>query len=104
MQQDLIRLMCEPKISYVSGGHLSTVLKAEDYVRTIRDCLGRKNEVVEVRLGIFSLPTGYTEGNTALQFYEVWLDIRVMVGKGLHATTKQKRLLYEAIGVSEKVW
>ena len=35
MQQDLIRLMQEPQISYVSGGHLSTVLKADDYVRTI---------------------------------------------------------------------
>lgn len=104
MQQDLIRLMREPKISYVSGGHLSTVLKAEDYVRTIRDFLGRKNEMVEVGLGIFSLPTGYAEGNTTLQLYEVWLDIRVMVGKGLQATTNQKRLLYEAIGISENVW
>lgn len=36
MQQDLIALMHEPKIAYVSGGHLSTVLKAEDYIRTIR--------------------------------------------------------------------
>ena len=36
MQQDLIQLMHEPKISYVSGGHLSTVLKADDYIRTIR--------------------------------------------------------------------
>ena len=39
MQQDLIRLMHEPKIAYVSGGHLSTVLKTEDYVRTIRSFL-----------------------------------------------------------------
>ena len=39
MQADLIRLMHEPKIVYVSGGHLSTVLKAEDYVRAIRDFL-----------------------------------------------------------------
>ena len=39
MQQDLILLMHQPKISYVSGGHLSTVLRAEDYVRTIRDFL-----------------------------------------------------------------
>ena len=36
MQQDLIALMHEPKIAYVSGGHLSTVLKADDYIRTIR--------------------------------------------------------------------
>ena len=36
MQQDLIRLMYEPEIRYVSGGHLSTVLKTEDYIRTIR--------------------------------------------------------------------
>ena len=36
MQQDLIRLMHEPEIRYVSGGHLSTVLKTEDYIRTIR--------------------------------------------------------------------
>ena len=39
MQADLIRLMHEPKIAYVSGGHLSTVLKAEDYIRVIRDFL-----------------------------------------------------------------
>lgn len=39
MQDDLIRLMHEPKIAYVSGGHLSTVLKAEDYIRTIREFL-----------------------------------------------------------------
>ena len=37
MQEDLIRLMHEPKIAYVSGGHLSTVLKTEDYIRTIRE-------------------------------------------------------------------
>ncbi len=36
MQQDLIQLMHEPKVTYVSGGHLSTVLKAEDYIQTIR--------------------------------------------------------------------
>lgn len=39
MQQDLIRLMHDPKIAYVSGGHLSTVLKTEDYIRTIREFL-----------------------------------------------------------------
>ena len=36
MQQSLIRLMHGPEITYVSGGHLSTVLRAEDYIRTIR--------------------------------------------------------------------
>ena len=39
MQEDLIRLMHSPKISYVSGGHLSTVLRVDDYVRTILDFL-----------------------------------------------------------------
>ena len=39
MQENLIRLMYDPKITYVSGGHLSTILKSEDYVRTIRDFL-----------------------------------------------------------------
>lgn len=29
MQRDLIRLMHEPRIAYVSGGHLTTVLQAE---------------------------------------------------------------------------
>ena len=37
MQKDLIRLMHNPQISYVSGGHLSTVLKTDDYIRTIRE-------------------------------------------------------------------
>ena len=36
MQKDLIRLMHDPQISYVSGGHLSTVLKADAYIQTIR--------------------------------------------------------------------
>ena len=41
MQKDLIKLMHNPQISYVSGGHLSTVLKTEDYIRTIREFLYR---------------------------------------------------------------
>ena len=41
MQQDLIRLMHDPQISYVSGGHLSTVLRAGDYIKTIRAFLNR---------------------------------------------------------------
>ena len=40
MQEDLIKLMHWPRIVYVSGGHLSTVLKAENYIRAIRDFLG----------------------------------------------------------------
>ena len=39
MQEDLIRLMHNPKISYVSGGHLSTVLKADAYIQTIHEFL-----------------------------------------------------------------
>ncbi len=41
MQEDLIKLMHNPKISYVSGGHLSTVLKTGDYIRTIQDFLSQ---------------------------------------------------------------
>lgn len=40
MQKDLIQLMHDPAIRYVSGGHLSTILKADDYVKVIRDFLG----------------------------------------------------------------
>ena len=40
MQKDLIQLMHDPAIQYVSGGHLSTILKADDYVKVIRDFLG----------------------------------------------------------------
>ena len=39
MQENLIRLMHDPKIAHVSGGHLSTVLKTEDYLRTIHEFL-----------------------------------------------------------------
>lgn len=39
MQKDLIKLMHAPQISYVSGSHLSSVLKADDYIRTIRKFL-----------------------------------------------------------------
>ncbi len=39
MQEDLIRLMHNPKIQYVSGGHLSTVLKVDAYVQMIREFL-----------------------------------------------------------------
>ena len=41
MQWDLIKLMHNPQISYVSGGHLSTVLKTDDYIRVIRKFLSR---------------------------------------------------------------
>lgn len=39
MQQDLIKLMQDPQIVYVSGGHLGTVPKAGDYVREIEKFL-----------------------------------------------------------------
>ena len=39
MQKSLTELMHEPEIVCVSGGHLGTVLKAEDYIRVIRDFL-----------------------------------------------------------------
>lgn len=39
MQKDLIQLMHDPAIQYVSGGHLSTILKADDYVKVIRGFL-----------------------------------------------------------------
>lgn len=39
MQQDLVRLMHSPKITYISGGHLSTVLRADGFVRAIREFL-----------------------------------------------------------------
>ena len=39
MQNDLIQLMHQPQLAYVSGGHLSTVLKAAEYIQTIRDFL-----------------------------------------------------------------
>ena len=35
MQKDLIQLMHDPAIQYVSGGHLSTILKADDYIQVI---------------------------------------------------------------------
>ena len=41
MQQDLIKLMQDPQIVYVSGGHLGTVLKAGEYVREIEKFLAR---------------------------------------------------------------
>ena len=41
MQEDLVRLMHNPAVTYVSGGHLGTMLKAEDYIRTIRAFLVR---------------------------------------------------------------
>ena len=42
MQADLVKLMHDPQIAYVSGGHLSTLLKADEYIRTIREFLGKK--------------------------------------------------------------
>ena len=36
MQRDLIHHMHEPRIAYVSGGHLTTVLQAEKFIETIR--------------------------------------------------------------------
>lgn len=42
MQQNLIKLMHDPEIKYVSGGHLSTVLNVDDYVQAIRSFLQNK--------------------------------------------------------------
>ena len=42
MQEDLIRLMHKPEIKYVSGGHLSTILQAEDHIRAIEEFLREK--------------------------------------------------------------
>ena len=39
MQEDLIGLMHHPQILYVSGGHLSTVLNSDGYIRAIRSFL-----------------------------------------------------------------
>ena len=39
MQQDIVRLMHSPKITYISGGHLSTVLRADAFVRAIQEFL-----------------------------------------------------------------
>ena len=36
MQEDLIKLRHDPQIVYVAGGHVSTVLKADAYIQTIR--------------------------------------------------------------------
>ena len=41
MQDNLKKLMHDPEVAYVSGGHLSTVLKADDYIQTIRAFLNR---------------------------------------------------------------
>lgn len=39
MQKNLIHLMHNPEVKYVSGGHLSTILKADDYIQVIRSFL-----------------------------------------------------------------
>lgn len=39
MQKNLVKLMHEPKIVYISGGHLSTVLKAGDCIQVIHEFL-----------------------------------------------------------------
>lgn len=39
MQKDLVSLMHDPKIIYISVGHLSTALKADAYVKEIREFL-----------------------------------------------------------------
>lgn len=44
MQKKLIALMHEPKIRYISGGHLSTVLRADEYVKEIRTFLTAMND------------------------------------------------------------
>lgn len=42
MQKNLIKLMHNPEIKYVSGGHLSTILKVDDYVKKILEFLGNQ--------------------------------------------------------------
>lgn len=44
MQADLIKLMHDPKIRYISGGHLATILKADAFIQTIREFLHTPEE------------------------------------------------------------
>ena len=39
MQENLIQLMHNPEIQYISGGHLSTILQADEYAQTIHGFL-----------------------------------------------------------------
>ena len=39
LAEDLINLMHNPEVKYVTGGHLSTILKADDYIQVIREFL-----------------------------------------------------------------
>ena len=39
VQEDLIKTMNEPKIKYVNGGHIATVLYVEEYLKEIRSFL-----------------------------------------------------------------
>ena len=39
LAEDLINLMHNPEVKYVTGGHLSTILKADDYIKVIREFL-----------------------------------------------------------------
>ncbi len=48
MQRNLIQLMHNPEIKYVRGGHLSTILQAEDYIQTISRFLQKQEETKEV--------------------------------------------------------
>ena len=41
MQDDLKKLMHDPEVACVTVGHLSTAVKADDYIRTIRAFLSR---------------------------------------------------------------
>lgn len=42
-QRNLAKLMRNPEIIYISGGHLSTVLKADEYIEKILAFLARIN-------------------------------------------------------------
>ena len=44
MQKSLIQLMHNPEVKYVSGGHLSTILKIDDYVQAICSFLEKYDE------------------------------------------------------------
>lgn len=51
------QLMHNPEMKYVSGGHLSTILKADDYVKAIRSSLQKK--YVKYRINHVSYMVNY---------------------------------------------
>lgn len=107
MQQDLIKLMHDPQIAYVSGGHLSTVLKTDGY----RALKHREEKALAVRAPLLTAAparpcfSGETNSQSRKMFKAVLTMVETMTNTGAPSfRPKPCRVAARAEGIVKAVY